>query len=70
MQRPFSKEEVVYILKLCDGDKAPGPDDFTMCFFKECWEIIKDYVMQTIHNFHQNEVFERSLNATFVALIH
>ncbi|WMV52976.1 hypothetical protein MTR67_046361 [Solanum verrucosum] len=35
----------------------------------ECWEIIKDDVMQTIHNFHQNEVFERSLNATFVALI-
>ncbi|WMV38581.1 hypothetical protein MTR67_031966 [Solanum verrucosum] len=69
MQRPFSVEEVVHILKLCDGDKALGPDDFTMCFFKECWEIIKDDVMQTIHNFHQNEVFERSLNATFVALI-
>ena len=23
MQRPFSEEEVVHILKLCDGDKAP-----------------------------------------------
>ncbi|WMV54824.1 hypothetical protein MTR67_048209 [Solanum verrucosum] len=69
MQRPFSEEEVVHILELFDGDKAHGPDGFTMCFFKECWEIIKDDVMQTIHNFHQNEVFERSLNATFVALI-
>lgn len=25
--------------------------------------------MQTIHNFHQNEYFEKSLNATFIALI-
>ncbi|WMV59774.1 hypothetical protein MTR67_053159 [Solanum verrucosum] len=69
MQRPFSKEEVVHILKLCDGDKAPGPDGFTMLFFKKCWGIITSDAMQTIHNFHQNEVFERSLNATFVVLI-
>lgn len=25
--------------------------------------------MQTIHNFHKNESFEKSFNATFVALI-
>lgn len=60
---------MVHILKLCDGDKAPGPDGFTMCVFKECWEIIVGDVKQTIHNFHQSEVFVRSLNVTFVALI-
>lgn len=32
MQRPFSEEEVVHILKLCDGDKAPGPDGFLYFF--------------------------------------
>lgn len=69
MQGPFSEDEVTYVLKHCDGDKAPGPESFTMCFFKDCWELIKDDVMQTIHNFHQNEMFEKSLNATFVALI-
>ena len=40
-----------------------------MCFFKEYWDIIKDDLMQTILKFHQNEVFEISLNSTFVALI-
>jgi len=69
LQRPFSEDEVLNIIKQCDGDKAPGPDGFTMSFFKVCWEILKEDLMQTIHNFHQKETFEKSFNATFVALI-
>ncbi|KAH0709195.1 hypothetical protein KY284_010622 [Solanum tuberosum] len=40
-----------------------------MSFFKVCWETLKEDLMQTIHNFHQKETFEKSFNATFVALI-
>lgn len=36
LQRPFTEVEVLSSLKLCDGDKAPGPDGFTMSFFKAC----------------------------------
>ena len=57
------------IIKHCDGDKAPWPDGFTMSFFKVCWETLKEDLMQTIHNFHRKETFEKSFNATFVALI-
>lgn len=57
------------IIKQWDGDKAPGPDGFTMQFFKECWSILKNDLMLTIQNFHQNEIFEKSFNATFIALI-
>lgn len=52
-----------------DGDKAPGSDGFTICFFKAYWETLKEEFMQTIQNFHQNEFFEKSLNAAFIALI-
>ncbi|CAN4090148.1 unnamed protein product [Withania somnifera] len=69
LQRPFSEAEVLNIVKQCDGDKAPGPDGFSMSFFKFFWETLKDDLMQTIQNFHQNEIFEKSFNATFVALI-
>jgi len=68
MQRPFT-EEVLGCLKQCDGDKAPGPDGFTMSFFKSCWGTLKEDLMLTIHNFHQKEVFEKAFNATFIALI-
>ncbi|WMV58251.1 hypothetical protein MTR67_051636 [Solanum verrucosum] len=69
MQRPFTESEVLQCLQLCDGDKAPGPDGYTMSFFKSCWGIVKEDLMLTIHNFHQNGIFEKSFNATFLALI-
>jgi hypothetical protein len=32
-ERQFDKEEIVQVLKDFQGDKAPGPDGFTMAFF-------------------------------------
>ena len=36
LERDFSKEEVVNVLQDIEGDKAPGPDGFTMAFFQKC----------------------------------
>ena len=54
---------------MCAIDKAPGPDGFTMGFFLKCWEVVKEDVMKAFHNFYEQEVFERCLNATFITLI-
>ena len=35
LERRFDKEEIVQVLKDFQGDKAPGPDGFTMAFFPE-----------------------------------
>jgi hypothetical protein len=51
------------------GDKAPGPDGFFMAFFQKCWEVIKKDLMAVFKEFHETGKFEKSLNATFVALI-
>lgn len=67
--RGLSQKQRCYILLNSDGDKAPGPDDFIMCFFRACWETLREDLMQIIHNFHQNEFLEKSFNATFIALI-
>ena len=37
LEREFEKEEVLEALKEAEGDKAPGPDGFTMAFFQKCW---------------------------------
>ena len=37
LEREFSKEEVIQVLMEMKGDKAPGPDGFTMDFFQKCW---------------------------------
>ena len=41
LERDFSKEEVVNVLQDIEGDKAPGPDGFTMAFFQKCWSVVE-----------------------------
>ena len=41
LERYFSKEEVVTVLQEMEGDKAPGPDGFTMAFFKNAGVLWK-----------------------------
>ena len=52
-----------------EGDKAPGLDGFTMAFFQKCWSVVENDVMAFFDHFHRSSKFERSLNASFLALI-
>ena len=52
-----------------EGDKAPGLDGFTMAFFQKCWRVVENDVMAFFDHFHRSLEFERSLNASFLALI-
>ena len=52
-----------------EGDKAPGPDGFTMAFFHKCWSVVETDVMDFFVYFHQYSMFERSMNASFLTLI-
>ncbi|XP_059650410.1 uncharacterized protein LOC132296212 [Cornus florida] len=40
-----------------------------MRFLKESWEVVRDEVMGTFQEFHSHGTFEKSLNASFIALI-
>ena len=51
------------------GDKAPGPDGFTMAFLQKCWSVVEVDAMAVFVHFHRYSVFERSLNASFLTLI-
>jgi hypothetical protein len=45
---PFTELEVWEAIKAMPGDKAPGPDGFSGAFFKSCWTVIKDDLMDVI----------------------
>ena len=51
------------------GDKALGPDGFTMAFFQHCWQVLQDDIMDFFEEVYEQGQFEKSLNATFIALI-
>ena len=69
LEREFDREEVFTVLKDLKGDKAPGPDGFSMAFFHKCWKVVGDDVMGFFEEFYTHCKFEKSLNATFIALI-
>ena len=65
----FSKEEVFEALSSLFGDKAPGPDGFTMAFWHLCWDFTKPEIMTFFEEFFMHGMFQKSLNSTFLVLI-
>ena len=69
MEREFEGNEVWEVVRKMKGDKAPGLDGYSMAFFQTCWEVVKKDMMALFKEFHESRKFEKSINATFVALI-
>jgi hypothetical protein len=69
LERAFEEKEVWDVIRDLNGDKAPGPDGFTMAFFQKCWDMLKIDIMDVFAEFHTRGKFEKSFNATFVSLI-
>ncbi|RVW31827.1 putative ribonuclease H protein [Vitis vinifera] len=51
LETPFMEEEVFDALVGCNGDKAPGPDGFSMAFWLFAWDFVKADVMASLRNF-------------------
>ena len=52
-----------------NGDKAPGPDGFTMAFWQYCLDFVKEEIMDLFKEFFDKKSFAKSLNTTFLVLI-
>jgi hypothetical protein len=48
LSKEVTVEEVKEVLNQFDPDKAPGPDGFTLHFYKICWSIIKKDLIRMI----------------------
>ena len=66
LENPFTMEEVFTALSNLNGDKAPGPDGFTMAFWQFNWDIVKEDIMRLFKDFHDSGEFVKNLNATFL----
>ncbi|RVX23099.1 Transposon TX1 uncharacterized 149 kDa protein [Vitis vinifera] len=69
LEFPFSEAEIYAALMGMNGDKAPGPDGFTVAFWQNCWEIVKEDVLDMFKEFYDQNSFIKSLNHTFLVLI-
>ena len=69
LERPFTEDEIHVDLMEMNGDKAPGPNGFTMAFWQSCWEFIKEEILEMFKDFYDHSYFLKTLNNTFLVLI-
>ena len=69
LEVPFTEEEIHSALLDMNGDKAPGPNGFTVAFWKFCWDFVKKEIVDLFKEFFVQKYFAKSLNATFLVLI-
>ena len=69
LEEAFSIKEVVFALFDLNGDKAPGPDGYSLAFWQSSWNLVKKEVMGFFREFHKHGRFVRNLNSTFLALV-
>ena len=69
LELPFTEEEIHSALMEMNGDKAPGPDGFTMAFWQYCLDFVKEEIMDLFKEFFDKKSFAKSLNTTFLVLI-
>jgi hypothetical protein len=70
LEIPFSKYEIMTMVKQTSKDKAPDPEGFIGGFFSACWDIIKGDLIRAIHQFYlMNHQNLNMLNQAHVVLI-
>ena len=52
-----------------NGDKASGPDGFTVAFWQSYWETVKEDVLDMFKEFYEQNSFIKSLYNTFLVLL-
>ncbi|XP_030925091.1 uncharacterized protein LOC115952154 [Quercus lobata] len=45
MERRFENDEIIQVVRNMEGDKAPGPNGFSMAFFQHCWRVVESDVL-------------------------
>ena len=69
LDSPFTEEEIYKAIFQLDRDKAPGPDDFTIEVFQDCWDVIKEDLVRVLAEFHRSGIINQSTNASFIVLL-
>jgi hypothetical protein len=59
---PFTENEVSEATKGMKSNSGPGPNRFTVTFFKHLWDKIKNEIMKLVHDFNGAKLDLKRLN--------
>ena len=66
---PFTLEEVRKTVFSMKENTAPGPDGFSVSFYKQCWDFIKEDLMKLINYFYLGHLDLSRLNYGVITLV-
>ncbi|CAL1375754.1 unnamed protein product [Linum trigynum] len=66
---PFQEAEIWKAVNSCGGDKAPGPDGFTLRFFQKAWNVIKHDILRAADEFFLTGFIPDSVAHSFICLV-
>nr|GEY81447.1 hypothetical protein [Tanacetum cinerariifolium] len=69
MVRDVTEEEIKEEMFGIQDNKAPGPDGYTLSFFKKAWKVIGKDICLAIQDFFKNGKLLGELYATIISLI-
>ena len=69
LSRPFEEAEIKAGVFGCARDKSQGPDGFSVAFYQDFWEILKDDLLSVFTEFWNSGVINNMTNETHLCLI-
>ena len=69
LQAPIGREEVRRVLFSMDSGKAPGPDGYSIGFFKGAWMVVGEDFCDAVLHFFEINYFFQGVNTTCITLI-
>ncbi|GJT03135.1 hypothetical protein Tco_0824304 [Tanacetum coccineum] len=69
MVQIVTNEETKAAMFSIGENRAPGPDGFSLAFFKKSWDIVGNDICRAIWDFFVNGKLLKEINHTFLALI-
>lgn len=67
--RPVDGAEIKCVLFSMPTSKAPGPDGYTVEFYKAAWPIVGRFFIVDVQSFFLYGFMPKSINATIVSLV-
>eukprot|EP00253_Pinus_taeda_P017777 PITA_17777 len=69
LEKEVTVEEIEWSIFIMAQEKAPGPDGFTVAFYRTHWEIIKKDFVRMVNNFFSKSKLGNNIKSSHLALI-
>lgn len=69
IEKMFEENELKEAIWSCGANKSPGPDGFSIEFFKHFWEFLKIELLEAFNDFATYPKIPKGVNAAFITLI-